>query len=229
MTKYKIIKKDNKKRFKKIYGPKKSNKIDKEYKKGKNISKLINYPLPLEKSEESITYEYLDIKESVREKISNRSLKTGEIKKIARIVSKLHENEIIHEDLCSKNVVETKDKDIYLIDASLEWKHPNTTVRKEFDLGKFIANLRWLRPLNKIPFFKIKKCDKQTKIFLKEYNEYTKKEINQKEIKKEELRVYENYYLNMKKSKKIKNKITAFYWMIFSKIIKKIEKNKKYI
>jgi len=129
--------------------------IKAEFMKGVHLSSIINYPKPLKIEGNSIIYEFIDIDCTLYDRINQGIFDYGFIRKAAKFLKKIHENNIIHGDFNTINIVITKKNKLYFIDASFS-KYTNQ-YRVNFedkniyqDISLFLGFLKWIRPsLNK--------------------------------------------------------------------------------
>ncbi|MFP4403774.1 MAG: RIO1 family regulatory kinase/ATPase, partial [Candidatus Woesearchaeota archaeon] len=174
ISSHKIILRNNKKEFKKIYLGKKSNfstkkVIKNEYFKTLKAHKLGISPKPLSYKDTELIIKYLPIKKNFKQLIEQNKLTNKLILSLAKKIAILHKNNIIHEDLSFTNVVLDTNNKLFIIDFSPGYFGRGNAGRYS-DLGAIIASLRYFKPLYKPHlFFKMKKYNEFAKIFLKEY------------------------------------------------------------
>ena len=135
----------------------------------KKAGQIINCPEILEEDSYNIKLEYIN-GEKLSETLESFSLKKQEflLGRIGKIVAKIHNENIIHGDLTTSNLILKKEK-IYLIDFGLG-SVSNKIEDKAVDLHLFKQALEAKHP---------KSCKKLFKIF---FSEYKKEERDSKDI-----------------------------------------------
>lgn len=225
---YQIIEINNKKYFLKKYDDKNldiNRMLEKEYKIGKKLCKLINYPEPIKILNNQITYEFIDIKYNLSERINKGKFNYNHFQLVGKYLSKIHEHGIIHGDFNTENVVITKDKKIYFIDAiytpSFEFNNSDRIKYSQNiyqDISRFLVFLKWNRPLYK-PwlFFQIFKINQAKKAFLKSYFKNNIENLDNLENRRMQINVLKNY-INFLPKTKFRNS-NRLIWKLFFKLI----------
>lgn len=149
--------------------------IREEFQKGLELNKLINYPKPLAIKKNKIIYEFLDIKFSLADRLSEGKFDYTYFIKAAKFLRKIHNNNIVHGDFSLINIVITKDNRLYFIDASFskfinQYKIIFRNKDIYQDISLFMRDLKWIRPLSKLwIIFQRKNIKKVEKCFLDIY------------------------------------------------------------
>lgn len=94
------------------------NNINLEYEKGLNLCKIINYPAPLKITENSITYQLIDVEYPLAQAIRKINFDYEHLRTVGKELKKMHDHGYIHGDFSPSNVLITKNSGIYFIDAS---------------------------------------------------------------------------------------------------------------
>lgn len=204
--------------------------IKEEYLKGKKLSKLINYPEPLKLEKNKIIYEFIEIKYSLYELLNIGKIDYPIIRRVAKVLRKIHDFGIIHGDFYTENIVITRNNKLYFIDASFS-KYANN-YRVEFDnkniyqdISLFLVFLKWIRPLSFFPqlILKRKKLKKAELCFLNTYFKGNMQEFDSKRNAIMENFFYKIYYRYICENKRIYIKII---WKFLIKFLILINKKK---
>lgn len=171
-------------------------KIALEYEKGLKISSIINYPTPISFDQNSIQYEYIDIKFSLYDLLKSGKSKQADYYMIGKYLSIMHDNSVLHGDFTPINIVFDQEGKIYFIDASFsKYNNDNKVVEcgdAYKDLSLFLMHLKLSKPLFK-PwlFFQINKNKKHKIAFLRGY--FKEKHLEEFNIKK--YLIFENQFI----------------------------------
>lgn len=204
MNKRKYIVDEKNKTFTKYYfNLEDKSKIYLEFKKGKILSKIVNYPKPISFNDQSITYEYLDIKYSLYNLLIRNKLKIKHLKKIGKYLRKMHNQNIMHGDFTPVNIVFTENDKIFFIDASFsEYNNENQVLLEVDDIYRdislMIMHLRVSKPLYK-PWLFLANNRKIKNAFIDGYFD-NKNDFNKKRALTQENKAINNNIIYYKKT-----------------------------
>lgn len=199
------------------------NLLKQEYQKGIKLWQLINYPKPLKVVNNKIMYEYIDIKYSLYDRLNKGYFDFTYIEKVAKYLRKIHDNNIIHGDFNTANIVITNNKKLFFIDSSFsKYTNRNTVIFKNKDiyqdLSLFIYFLKWKRPLySPWLFFQRKKIRRAIEVFLNAYFQNNPKNFNSIKNALMENRFFMSYLKSLKDKKNYR--IRLIIWKILIKFL----------
>ncbi|MBA2850511.1 tRNA A-37 threonylcarbamoyl transferase component Bud32 [Methanococcus maripaludis] len=141
------------------------------------------------------------------------------------MIAKVHNSNLLHGDFSPSNIILDENDKLYIIDAAFNYDK-NLKLCPENDLGYFISNIRFLKPISKIYLLKnMTQYNQYIKIFLNSYLENIDLNVSISKIKKIELEYYKKYY---KISYLEKNIISFIFWFFLSNLIYFLERKSNY-
>lgn len=146
-----------------------------EYEKGKLLSKIINYPSPIEVNDNMISYELINIKTSLIDLLKKVNVNFSIYEYIGKNLRKMHDYNIMHGDFSPKNIIFDESDKIWFIDASFSRHNTDGQILNSVDniykdISLFLMHLKISKPLYK-PwlFFTFQRNKKIKQHFLRGY------------------------------------------------------------
>lgn len=225
---YKIQNLNGKKIFVKKYAENRLNikkLVEEEYEKGKKLSNIINYPKPLNYKNNTISYEFIEIKNTLFDVLNKGNLNYRHIKKIGEFLRIIHENGMIHGDLNTINIVITEDNKLFFVDASFsEYTNQNRVMFENLniyqDISLFLIYIKWIRSLLR-PWLLLlrKRIITLTNLFLESYFKDNLKEFNPRKNAKMENKFYENYLKSIRHRENFLEYLNQIIWKRIMKLL----------